>query len=305
MENIIVGGAWPYANGSLHIGHIAALLPGDVLARYFRANGKRVFYVSGSDCHGTPITIRAKQENSTPDVISDHYHNIDDDPNNEYIYNGHPFSVHRKTVNGVKYDMPADYKTIVRSEDWDYIIFYQGPNSAAVLGEEQYYSELASFTRAIRENMTSPESGKIVYYMTWAHNVEDTRALYESISRITRDIIARDENVDGIIPAATLIENLRISGFKGCKGGDITRDWGHLNYGLARYAMALLWYCYLTGNDVLDITFMPTLDDATDAEKSAVADGKASFTDVTKDNIEKIRAAVRAALDSYYETQKA
>ena len=74
MENIIVGGAWPYANGSLHIGHIAALLPGDVLARYFRAKGKRVFYVSGSDCHGTPITIRAKQENSTPDVISEHYH---------------------------------------------------------------------------------------------------------------------------------------------------------------------------------------------------------------------------------------
>ena len=62
MNNIIIGGAWPYANGSLHIGHLAALLPGDVLARYFRAKGERVFYVSGSDCHGTPITIRAKQE---------------------------------------------------------------------------------------------------------------------------------------------------------------------------------------------------------------------------------------------------
>ncbi|MGN1452106.1 MAG: class I tRNA ligase family protein, partial [Eubacteriales bacterium] len=74
IENIIVGGAWPYANGSLHIGHIAALLPGDVLARYFRAKGKRVFYVSGSDCHGTPITIRAKQENSTPEAISARYH---------------------------------------------------------------------------------------------------------------------------------------------------------------------------------------------------------------------------------------
>lgn len=75
MENIIIiGGAWPYANGSLHIGHIASLLPGDVLARYFRAKGKCVFYVSGSDCHGTPITIRAKQEYLPPDVISEHYH---------------------------------------------------------------------------------------------------------------------------------------------------------------------------------------------------------------------------------------
>lgn len=75
MNNIIIGGAWPYTNGSLHIGHLAALLPGDVLARYFRLKGDRVFYVSGSDCHGTPITIRAKQEYKTPEEISEHYHN--------------------------------------------------------------------------------------------------------------------------------------------------------------------------------------------------------------------------------------
>ena len=74
MNNIIIGGAWPYANGSLHIGHIAALLPGDVIARYFRLKGDNVFYVSGSDCYGTPITIRAKQENKTPEEISEYYH---------------------------------------------------------------------------------------------------------------------------------------------------------------------------------------------------------------------------------------
>lgn len=73
--NVLIGGAWPYANGSLHIGHIAALLPGDVLARYFRAKGDTVLFVSGSDCHGTPVTIRAKQENKTPEEISDFYHN--------------------------------------------------------------------------------------------------------------------------------------------------------------------------------------------------------------------------------------
>lgn len=74
MKSILIGGAWPYANGSLHIGHIAALLPGDVLARYYRAKGQKVYYVSGSDCHGTPVTIRAKQEGKTPQEISDHYH---------------------------------------------------------------------------------------------------------------------------------------------------------------------------------------------------------------------------------------
>lgn len=74
MKKILIGGAWPYANGSLHIGHIAGLLPGDVLARYWRAKGAQVFYVSGSDCHGTPITIRAKEEGKSPKEISDYYH---------------------------------------------------------------------------------------------------------------------------------------------------------------------------------------------------------------------------------------
>ncbi len=74
MRNILIGGAWPYANGSLHIGHIAGLLPGDVLARYHRAIGDNVYFVSGSDCHGTPVAIRAKQENRTPQEVSDFYH---------------------------------------------------------------------------------------------------------------------------------------------------------------------------------------------------------------------------------------
>jgi methionyl-tRNA synthetase len=71
---ILIGSAWPYANGSLHIGHLAALLPADVLARYYRAKGDSVYYVSGSDCYGTPVSIRAKQENKTPGEISNDYH---------------------------------------------------------------------------------------------------------------------------------------------------------------------------------------------------------------------------------------
>ncbi|WP_042461495.1 methionine--tRNA ligase [Neobacillus dielmonensis] len=71
---IFIGGAWPYANGSLHLGHIASLLPGDILARYYRQKGEKVLYVSGSDCNGTPIAIRAKQEGVTPKEIADRYH---------------------------------------------------------------------------------------------------------------------------------------------------------------------------------------------------------------------------------------
>jgi methionyl-tRNA synthetase len=59
---ILIGGAWPYSNYKLHLGHASGLIGGDLLARYHRAKGDDVIYVSGSDCHGTPITERAKRE---------------------------------------------------------------------------------------------------------------------------------------------------------------------------------------------------------------------------------------------------
>ena len=73
-RDIFIGGAWPYSNYYLHVGHLAALLPGDILARYYRGNGDNVIYVSGSDCHGTPITERAKKEGVTAESIATHYH---------------------------------------------------------------------------------------------------------------------------------------------------------------------------------------------------------------------------------------
>ena len=74
-RDIFIGGAWPYANYNMHVGHVAALLPGDILAKYYRGNGDNVIYVSGSDCHGTPITERAKKEGRTPEEIATYYHN--------------------------------------------------------------------------------------------------------------------------------------------------------------------------------------------------------------------------------------
>jgi methionyl-tRNA synthetase len=74
-EKIFIGVAWPYANSSLHIGHIAgAYLPPDIFARYHRTKGNLVLMVSGSDIHGTPITIRAEQEGVEPSEIAEKYH---------------------------------------------------------------------------------------------------------------------------------------------------------------------------------------------------------------------------------------
>ena len=72
-RNVLIGGAWPYANSDLHLGHIAGLISGDILARYFRLQGCNVMFVSGTDCHGTPITERAKREKKLPKDIATYY----------------------------------------------------------------------------------------------------------------------------------------------------------------------------------------------------------------------------------------
>ncbi len=74
-RHILVAVAWPYASGSRHLGHLAgAYLPADIFARYHRLAGNKVLMVSGSDVHGTPITVRADQEGVTPQEIVDRYH---------------------------------------------------------------------------------------------------------------------------------------------------------------------------------------------------------------------------------------
>ncbi|HIN23063.1 MAG TPA: methionine--tRNA ligase [Dehalococcoidia bacterium] len=74
-ERIFVAVAWPYANGPLHLGHIAGCyLSADIFARYHRFKGNEVLMVSGSDTHGTPITIRADAEGITPQEVVERYH---------------------------------------------------------------------------------------------------------------------------------------------------------------------------------------------------------------------------------------
>jgi methionyl-tRNA synthetase len=74
-ERIFIGVAWPYANGPLHLGHLAGCyLSADIFARYHRAKGNDVLMVSGSDSHGTPITVRAEAEGITPEDVLNRYH---------------------------------------------------------------------------------------------------------------------------------------------------------------------------------------------------------------------------------------
>ena len=74
-KKILVAVAWPYASASIHVGNMAgADLPPDIYARYQRLKGNDVLVVSGSDSHGTPVTVRADQENSTPRAVFERFH---------------------------------------------------------------------------------------------------------------------------------------------------------------------------------------------------------------------------------------
>lgn len=77
MSRICINIAWPYANGAIHLGHVAgSLLPPDIFSRYNRLKGNEVLMVGGSDQHGTPITVTAEKEGTTPEVIAERYHAI-------------------------------------------------------------------------------------------------------------------------------------------------------------------------------------------------------------------------------------
>ena len=74
-KNILVAVAWPYANSSIHVGNITgSYLPADIFARYQRLEGNQVIMVSGSDAHGTPVTVRADAEGTTPLDVYQKYH---------------------------------------------------------------------------------------------------------------------------------------------------------------------------------------------------------------------------------------
>jgi methionyl-tRNA synthetase len=74
MKNVLVAVAWPYANADIHVGNITgSYLPADIFARYHRLKGNRVLMVSGTDAHGTPITVRADAEKTTAEAVAQRY----------------------------------------------------------------------------------------------------------------------------------------------------------------------------------------------------------------------------------------
>jgi methionyl-tRNA synthetase len=127
-KRYLVTSALPYANGPLHIGHLAgAYLPADIFVRYLRLMGRDVVYVCGSDEHGAAITVKARKEGRKPREVVDQYHAILRDTFEQI---GVSFDIYHRTTEPIHYDTSQDiFRQLLANEQFDEIM------------NEQYYDE--------------------------------------------------------------------------------------------------------------------------------------------------------------------
>ena len=107
FKRTLVTSALPYANGPVHIGHLAGVyVPADIYVRYLRLRGEEVLFVGGSDEHGVPVTIRAKKEGVTPQDVVDRYHTLIKKSFEEF---GISFDVYSRTTSATHHKMASDF----------------------------------------------------------------------------------------------------------------------------------------------------------------------------------------------------
>ena len=130
MKRTLITSALPYANGPVHIGHLAGVyVPADIYARYLRLKGEEVLFVGGSDEHGVPVTIRARKEGCTPQDVVDRYHGIIKKSFEDF---GISFDVYSRTTSKTHHQFASDFFKKLY-EDGKFV----------EIESEQYYDEQA------------------------------------------------------------------------------------------------------------------------------------------------------------------
>jgi methionyl-tRNA synthetase len=130
FKRTLITTALPYANGPVHIGHLAGVyVPGDIYARYLRLKGEEVLFVGGSDEYGVPITLRAKKEGVTPQDVVDRFHNLIKKSFEEF---GISFDIYSRTTSSTHTQVASD----IFRKLYDKGAFVEKTN-------EQYYDEEA------------------------------------------------------------------------------------------------------------------------------------------------------------------
>jgi len=130
FKRTLVTSALPYANGPVHIGHLAGVyVPADIYTRYLRLKGEDVLFIGGSDEHGVPVTIRAKKEGCTPQDVVDRYHNIIKQSFEDF---GISFDVYSRTTSATHHQVASDFFRKLYEE-----------GKFVEIESEQYYDEEA------------------------------------------------------------------------------------------------------------------------------------------------------------------
>ena len=107
FKRTLVTSALPYANGPVHIGHLAGVyVPADIYVRYLRLKGENVLFIGGSDEHGVPVTIRAKKEGCTPQDVVDRYHKLIKESFEGF---GISFDVYSRTTSPTHHKLASDF----------------------------------------------------------------------------------------------------------------------------------------------------------------------------------------------------
>lgn len=107
VKRYTITSALPYANGPIHIGHLAGVyVPADIYARYLRSKGESVVFIGGSDEHGVPITIKARKEGITPQQVVDKYHNIIKKSFEDF---GVSFDIYSRTSDRIHHETASEF----------------------------------------------------------------------------------------------------------------------------------------------------------------------------------------------------
>ena len=130
FKRTTVTSALPYANGPVHIGHLAGVyVPADIYVRYLRLKGEEVLFIGGSDEHGVPITIKAKKEGVTPQDIVDRYHGI---IKKSFADFGISFDVYSRTTSATHKELASEIFKTINDKD-----------GFVIQSSEQYFDETA------------------------------------------------------------------------------------------------------------------------------------------------------------------
>lgn len=114
FKRYTITSALPYANGPLHIGHLAGVyVPADIFVRYLRLKGEDVVFIGGSDEHGVPITIKARQQGVTPQQIVDKYHGMIKKSFEEF---GISFDIYSRTSNPIHHQTASEFFTTLHEK---------------------------------------------------------------------------------------------------------------------------------------------------------------------------------------------